>query len=221
MRRATRFLVVYRPGVGAFLRGGAFSRQESPIGDLLSKAQYLAIARILRPQGRRGEVAAEILTDFAERFQGLGRVFLRGPAQDEKQQAIAYQLESVWPHKGRMILKLAGVDSIEQAERLRGSEVLIPFEERVQLPAGHFYVFELIGCQVMERRPEGMACLGTVGGLQATGGVSLLEVEGPQGEVLIPFAEVICKKIDVAARRIEVELPGDLLELNATVPKPA
>jgi len=92
--------------------------------------QFLAIARILRPQGRKGEVAAEILTDFPARFQQLPSVFLEVSGQAPQ----PVGLERAWPHKGRIILKFSGIDSIESAARLRGRQVLIPWEQRTPLP---------------------------------------------------------------------------------------
>lgn len=186
---------------------------------------YLAIARIARPQGRRGEVAAEILTDFPERWESLRRVWLGTPESDlpsapgEAPREVT--IESAWPHKGRMILKLSGVDSTETANGLRGLHVLVPREDRVALPDHSYYVWELEGCQVARERPEasedldGDDLVGTVTAVEPTGGVPNLRVARPGGgEVLIPLAQEICTKIDIAARTIIVNPPGDLLDLN-------
>ena len=172
--------------------------------------EFLAIARIIRPQGRRGEVTAEILTDFGEQFHTRHQVFLRsgmGPPRPRR-------LEKAWPHKGRMVLKFDGVDSIAEAEQLRGQEVLIRSEQRIPIPPRHFYLFELIGCRVVEPSREGHRDLGTVEGLESNPGVDLLRVRRGREEFLIPFAQALCKKIDVMQKIIEVELPEDLLELN-------
>jgi len=173
--------------------------------------QYLAIARILRPQGRKGEVAAEILTDFPERFRQLGTVLLEVPGQAPKPIA----LEHSWPHKGRMILKLSGVDSIESAERLRGLQVFIPWEQRTPLPPHHYYLCELHGCRVVWER-QGRE-IGTVTEVESTGGVDVLHVRRPDGrsEVLIPLAQEICTRIDSASRTIVIDPPEDLLDLNS------
>ena len=172
--------------------------------------EFLAIARITRPQGRRGEVAAEILTDFPARFQTLDEVFLRSGLEPPQTR----RLEKAWPHKGRIILKFQGVDAIDEAERLRDYQVVIRREERVPAPPNHYYLYELVGCKVKEQRPEGLLELGSVEGLEATGGVDLLKVKTAEGELLIPFAEAICKKVDLTARVIEVELPEDLADIN-------
>jgi 16S rRNA processing protein RimM len=172
--------------------------------------QYLAIARIVRPQGRRGEVAVEILTDFPSRFQALRRAFLAEPGQPLK----PVTLEHAWPHQGRMVLKFAGVDSIESASRLRGQHVWIPWEERIQLPPDHYYFWELKGCRVLTER-EGVPCeIGTVTEVEATGGVDLLHVATGRGEVLIPLAQSICTRIDTLRKTIVIDPPEDLLELN-------
>ncbi len=172
--------------------------------------QFLAIARILRPQGRKGEVAAEILTDFPERFSGLQSVFLEAPGQTPR----SIGVERSWPHKGRIILKFSGVDTIEGASRLRGLEVLVPWEQRTPLPAHHYYLCELQGCRVVwERRGKE---IGTVAEVEATGGVDILHVkrQDGKGDVLIPLAQEICTQIDLCARRIVIDPPEDLLEVN-------
>ncbi len=175
---------------------------------------FLAIARIVRPQGRRGEVAAEILTDFPERFSSLRQAYLERPGDTPAPAAI----ERAWPHKGRMILKLAGVDSIERAEELRGRHVLIPRGEKTALPPHHYYLWELEGCHVVAERQGRRREVGTVVSVQPTGGADVLHVEAPQGartrEVLIPLAQAICTRIDTAAKIIVIDPPEDLLDLN-------
>ncbi len=175
---------------------------------------FITIARIVKTQGRRGEVAAEILTDFPERFQELRRAFLessQGPPG-------LLQVENVWPHKGRMVLKFSGVDSITQAQRLVGLHVLIPREERMALPPHHYYVWELRGCRVVTERDGAQSEVGTVTDVESTGGVDLLRVSRRQGqgsEVLIPLAQAICTRIDVKERTIVIDPPEDLLDLNS------
>lgn len=172
--------------------------------------KYLAIARILRPQGRKGEVAAEILTDFPERFKQLQTVVLELPGQPPKPAT----LESTWLHKGQIVLKFAGIDSIDSASSLRGGEVLIPWEQRTTLKPHQYYLCELQGCRVVWER-NGLE-IGTVVEIEPTGGVDVLHVQRPNGqsEVLIPLAQEICTRIDLEARTIMIEPPEDLLELN-------
>lgn len=181
--------------------------------------QFLAVARISRPQGRQGEVAAEILTDFPERFEKLRQAYLENPGRAPELRTI----ESCWFHKGRIILKFDGVDSIDAAERLRGRHILVPQEEKVPLPEHQYYVADLVGCRVL-REPT-LEEVGRVIGVDTTGGASILRVElcGPPGEpqrggklreALVPLAQAICTRIDPAARVIVIDPPEDLLELN-------
>jgi len=173
--------------------------------------EFLAVARIVRPQGRRGEVVAEILTDFPQRFAILRRVYLERPESTPE----PVPVEKVWPHQGRVVLKFPGVDSIDQANRLRGVHVLIPREERMPLPAHHYYVWELKGCRVIAECQGASSEVGTVVEVEPTGGVDLLHVATPRGEVLIPLAQDICKRIDTEAKTIVIDPPEDLLDLNA------
>lgn len=174
----------------------------------------LALARVLRPWGRRGEVAAEILTDFPERLAALkeaklceGESAVRKPPRD-------VSIRSCRIHLGQAIFHFVGVDSINDAEKLRGLEVQVPFE-RTELPQNRHYVDDLVGCEVCEQGAD--APLGRVREVQNTGGRAeswLLNVDTPRGELLIPLAAEICTRIDTAARRIEVRLPAGLRDLN-------
>lgn len=173
-------------------------------------SEFVAVARIARPQGRRGEVAAEILSDFPERFAGLKTVFL----QEAGGLPEAVQVEDAWPHKGRIILKFAGVDSISEAERLRGREVLIPRSERAPLAEHQYWVSDLEGCRVLVERDGTTTEVGRVVGVDAAGGAEVLRVESARGEVLIPLAQEICTRIDTESKVIWIDPPEDLLELN-------
>jgi 16S rRNA processing protein RimM len=182
---------------------------------------WVAIARVLRPRGRRGEVVAEVLTDFPERFATTKRAFLENPETVPQPVEIA----ETWWHEGRLILRFAGVDSITQAERLRGRLLMIPQQERVALGENQYYVWQLIGCAVFcrgSRQP-----LGEVTGIEPTGGVELLKVRrsgfeaARSGDLLIPFAHEICPEIDVGARRIVIDPPEGLLDLNEERPHAA
>ncbi len=204
------------------------------------------VARVLRPRGNKGEVAVELLTDFPERLTKLQEVFL-GRVHDEESAAkfagafgasepTPIGVKSCWlsqNHRGQGVFHFAGVASINEAEKFRGLDVLLPFEQRVSLPAGQYFLADLIGCAVFEAAggesavaspPCSMATapqlLGTVRDVQFPGegksvrGTPLLEVKTEQGELLIPLAEDICRRIDPGARRIEVVLPEGLLDLN-------
>ena len=173
--------------------------------------RFLAVARIFRPQGRKGEVLAEPLTDFPARFKELRQVFLEIPGSAP----LATKIEDVWLHKGRWVIKLSGVDSISDASVLKGRHVLILAEERVQLPPNHYYLWELQGCRVVTERRGREVEVGRVTDVEPTGGVDVLHVATPHGEVLIPLAQAICTKIDKQAGTILIDPPEDLLDLNA------
>lgn len=195
--------------------------------------RWVALAHILRPRGNKGQVAAEILTDFPERLTGLHEVFL-GHAGGEGSPPHPAAVKSCWlnPHRAaQAVFHFEGCSTIADAEQLRGLHVLLPVEQRMPLPARSYFVSDLIGCTVFElpadipattSSPCSLASapepLGVVREVQFTGesvrGTPVLAVDAAQGEILIPLAEDICKRIDVVARRIEVVLPEGLRELN-------
>ncbi len=174
---------------------------------------FLAIARIVTTQGRRGEVLAEILTDFPDRFRELRQVFLEKPGAPPAPVAV----EKTWPHRGRIVLKLAATDSIAEAQQLIGRHLFIRAEERMPLESNQYYLWELTGCQVVAEREKRRSRIGTVTRVEFTGGVPLLRVSraGRNGEeVLIPLAQAICTEIDIKTKTIVVDSPEDLLGLN-------
>ncbi|MGH9355025.1 MAG: ribosome maturation factor RimM [Terriglobia bacterium] len=191
------------------------SQRPNPVHDAReggAEEPFLAVARILKPQGRRGEVCAEILTDFPNRFHQLRRVFIENAGEAPRELAIDF----VWPHKGRMVLKFVGVDSIDGAERLRGRCLLVPFEERIALADNSYYWSELCGCSVVMGSPGKWTEIGAVESVEPTPGVALLHVarKGSQVEVLIPLAEEICTHIDPDSKIIVIDPPENLLGLN-------
>ena len=171
-------------------------------------AEGIVIARIARSWGNRGEVTADVLTDFPERFDTVSDVTLRRGATER-----GAVLEGHWFHKGRVVLKFAGVDTISDAEPLAGFDVVIREEELHELPEGEdlYYDFDLVGCSV---ETAGGERIGDVESIVRTGGIELLSVRRRGGpEALIPFVDEICVEVDVEAKRIIVELPEGLLEL--------
>lgn len=171
----------------------------------------VTVARILRPRGLRGELAAEILTDFPERLPKLREVWLA----DGRSAPRRVQVRRCWlsPSRGgQAIFHFDGVENVEVAERLRGCEVQIPLEQRAKLDPGNYYVGELIGCEVWEAGAA--AAMGAVRDVEFPGGVPLLAVETPEGEILVPLAAEFCLRIDVSAKRIDVALPEGLRDLN-------
>jgi len=176
----------------------------------------LTLARILRPWGRRGEVAAEILTDFPQRLTERREAWLAAGGSAPRRVKIL----SCRVHLGQAIFHFEGIDSISAAETLRGCEVQVPLDERAPAGETRHYITDLIGCAVCE---EGSAAaLGTVQDVQRGGDSPdaavdswILVVATSRGELLIPLAAEICTHIDTAGRRIEVRLPEGLLDLNA------
>ena len=195
-----------------------------------SPQKFVTVARILGARGRKGEVSAELLTDFPERLKDQRELFLAAVSAPPRQMA----LESFWVdrnHPGRCVFHFAGILSIDQAERLRGFEVQIPWERRAALPAGSYFVTDLVGCSVFElpaaaslassspcSLPALPALLGQVRDVYFPGegqpGTPLLALDTPEGELLVPLAQDICRKVEVGARRIEVTLPEGLRELD-------
>ena len=193
--------------------------------------RWVQVARVVRPRGNKGEVAAELFTDFPSRLSSLKSIYLRKDAGEPRRVGLL----NFWidrNHPGQGVFHFEGCGSIGEAESLRGLDVLLPIEERVELPAGHYFVTDLMGCTVFElpKTPTKLASpacaaeeapcvLGTVRDVffpgEGVAGTPLLQVETSAGEVLIPLAEDICARIDVAARRIEVHLPEGLKDLDA------
>ena len=194
--------------------------------------RWIAIAHILRARGNKGEVAAQLLTDFPERLAQMREVFLSDGAGRSEPRPV--NLKAFWMdqnHRGQGVFHFEGCASISEAEKFRGLDVLLPFEQRVKLPVGQYFVSDLIGCSVFESPAEppvvssspcsiatAPALVGTVRDVQFTGenisGTPLLVVDTQHGELLVPLAEDICTRIDPAARRIDVVLPEGLRELN-------
>ena len=190
----------------------------------------MQVARIIRPRGNKGEVLAELFTDFPARLSSRLQIFLR-QAQNEPR---AIGLQNFWVdrnHPEHGIFHFEGCSSIDAAEKFRGFDVLIPLADRVKLPAGKYFVSDLIGCSVFdnlmaEAKLSSPACameeaprlVGTVQDVyfpgEGTAGTPLLQVQTAAGELLVPLAEDICRRIDVAGRRIDVTLPEGLSDLN-------
>jgi 16S rRNA processing protein RimM len=169
--------------------------------------EFITIARVAKTQGRHGEVAAELHTDFPEKFAERKKLFALS-ADGERREL---QLEEFWPHKSYVVLKFAGVDSITDAEALVGCELQVPLEQRAALDAG-VYVSDLVGCEVFDRERQ----VGTVKDVQfGAGEAPLLVIFKGSKEILIPFAQEFVVGIDIAGKRVEMKLPAGMLELDA------
>lgn len=171
-----------------------------------TEGELVAVARAVKTRGLRGEVVAELLTDFPERFEGLERLIAVGA--DGSRQVL--ELEEHWFHQGRVVLKFAGYDSVEAAGALVNLEFTVPESERVELEEDEYYDWELEGCRVETVEGEG---LGTVREIMRTGGVEMLVVDNGEGrDYLIPMAEDICVEMSVERKLIRVDVPEGLLE---------
>jgi len=204
---------------------------------------WVWLARIRRPQGRKGEVLAEILTDFPQKFAERKQLWLLpgapasasvvapasasvgapGPShlgtretKPTPPQARPIELTNHWLHKGGIVLHFAGVDSITAAEELKGLFVAIPQTERAQLAADETYIGDLIGCVLVDVAGANAVTVGEIENVDRAGGAApLLVVRGARGEVLIPFAKTYLRRIDLEGKRVEMALPEGLVDLNA------
>ena len=187
---------------------------------------WVWLARIRRPQGRKGEVFAEILTDFPDKFAERRRVWLLAAdvpaaaatgAHAAKPSPRQVELENHWLHKGGVVLHFAGVDSISDAETLAGMVVAIPRTERAELSEDEVYVGDLIGCALVDVAGAEAVRVGDIENVDRSGGAApLLVVRGAMGELLVPFAKSYLRKIDLEAKRVEMALPEGLIDLNST-----
>jgi 16S rRNA processing protein RimM len=176
------------------------------------------LARIVRPQGRRGEVLADLFTDFPERFAERKRLLLRPPTGTRPETMREVRVESHWLHKGRVVLKFSQVDSINDAESLRGFDVVIPREERTPLKDDAVYVSDLLGLKVIDVSRGGASeDAGEITDVEPEGaGPAMLVLRTPGGEeVLIPFVRAYLRKIDIEGGTLEMELPAGLLTMQA------
>lgn len=198
--------------------------EQSEIPNTPSGFPYTVVASILRPQGRVGEVLCVLLTDFPEKFSERSRVFLFAPGDVVASRADAareVELEDFWmpqgKNAGRVVLKLGGSDSISDAEKLAGLEVAIPLEERAALDDDEFFTADLLDCEIV-------TASGTIGRVvevdHALTGSPLLVVHNEAGEeFLVPLVKAYMKHTDLAGKRLEMELPAGLLEINKPEPK--
>jgi len=191
-----------------------------------STPAWVVLAHLLRPQGRKGEVLAELFTDFPERFEDQRRVFLAAPGfAGEEAEARSAEVVAFWlpvgKNEGRVVLQFAGIDTISEAESIAGQDVLVPREERLRLDDDSVYISELIGCTVF----DGSLSVGVVdevqfamtadGGRKLDDAAPLLAVRSPEGdEILIPFAKAFLVAVNTEAKRIEMTLPEGLIEVN-------
>ena len=189
-----------------------------------SLGEWAWLARIRRTQGRKGEVFADILTDFPQKFSHRRRLWLvaeektgaRPQAGGITPAPREVQLLNHWLHKGGIVLHFAGVDSISAAEQLIGFGVAIPKSERASLESDEAYISDLIGCTLIDVSSHSAVTVGTIEDVDRTAGPApLLIVRGlARNEILVPFARAWLRALDLEDRRVELALPEGLVDLN-------
>jgi 16S rRNA processing protein RimM len=179
-----------------------------------AKREFVLLAHLVRTQGRDGELIAEILTDFPERFSERTHVWLLPP--DAKAAPRQAAVERHWFHKSRVVFKIAGIDSIPDAAALRGWHVAIPREQRTPLTDDAMYVADLIGCHVIDEA-DGDVDLGPVLDVErgSGGGLDLLVLKKGDDELLIPLAKAYLLAFDLNTRLLRMRLPRGLTSINA------
>lgn len=172
--------------------------------------EFVTLARVVKTQGRRGEVAAEVHSDVPDRFAEGMKLLALGKSGDSREEL---EIEGLWPHKGLLVLKFRGVDSMNDAEGLVGSELQVPSAERAQLERGWNYVSDLVGCIVFDHGRE----IGRIEDVQLGAGEAplLIVAIGSGKKFDIPFAEAYLEGVDVAERQVRMNLPEGMLEINA------
>jgi len=171
------------------------------------RPETLAIARIARPRGNKGEVIADLHTDFPDRFDGLSEVWLSWPDGRRERRV----LTGSWPHQGRRVLKFEGADTISDAEPLAGAWVEIEAEQAVELPGGVYFDHDLVGCAVVDGAGRD---LGVVSGIERFPGNPQMVVRAGSGEFLLPAGGSFFLDVSIEHKRIVVDLPEGLVDLN-------
>ncbi len=173
-------------------------------------SEFITLARVVKTQGRHGEVGAEVHSDVPDRFAAGMKLSALGKSGETRREL---EVEEIWPHKGLLVFKFQGVDSISDAEVLIGSELQVPRADRAQLDQGWNYVSDLIGCAVLDHGAE----VGRIEDVQfGAGEAPLLIVAGKAGRKLdVPFAEAYLEGVDAAHRVVRMNLPEGMLDINA------
>ncbi|HZC24010.1 MAG TPA: ribosome maturation factor RimM [Candidatus Binatia bacterium] len=172
--------------------------------------EFVTLARVVKTQGRRGEVAVEVHSDVPDRFAEGMKLLALGKSGGSRKEL---EIEELWPHKGLLVLKFRGVDSMNDAETLIGSELQVASAERARLDHGWNYVSDLVGCIVFDRGQE----IGRIEDVQlGAGEAPLLMVAAKAGKKFdIPFAEAYLESVDVGQGQVRMNLPEGMLEINA------
>jgi 16S rRNA processing protein RimM len=167
--------------------------------------ELINIGRVVATQGNKGEVKVISLTDFPDRFRNLKRVYLvqRG------KEPITVEIEKAWHHKGFIILKIKGYDSISQAEELKGTFISIPEEERIKLRKDEYYIDEIIGLEVESEEGER---LGEIIDIIRNPGNDIYVIKNDR-ELWIPATKEVVKRIDLENRKITIHMMEGLESL--------
>jgi len=187
----------------------------NPDADAQTDIDFITLARVVKTQGRHGEIAAEVHSDVPDRFAVGVKLFALDRAEARRE----LEVEDLWPHKGLLVLKFAGVDSMSDAEALVGSELQVPSAERAELEDGWTYVSDLIGCTVFDLSSGTSREIGCIEDVQFGAGEAplLIVADGAGKKFDVPFAEAYLEKVDVARREVRMKLPEGMLEVNAPV----
>jgi len=171
---------------------------------------FITLARVAKTQGRHGEVAAEVHSDVPDRFTAGMKLFVLGKSGDSRREL---EVEELWSHKGLLVLKFLGVDSMSDAQSLVGSELQVPRAERAELEPGWHYVSDLVGCAVFDHGTG----IGRIEEVQfGAGEAPLLVVVSPGGKKFdVPFAETYLEGVDMRQKQVRMRLPEGMLEVNA------
>ncbi len=178
-----------------------------------TSGEWITLAVVIKTQGRRGEVAAELHTDIPDRFRPEMKLW----ALTKDGQRREVTVEDLWPHKSFLILKFQGIETMNDAESLIGAELQLPIAERAELDPGWTYLSDLIGCTVFDGNRE----IGQIEDVQfGAGEAPLLVVKsGKKLPYEIPFAEAFLEKLDLQQKQVRMKLPEGLLEVNAPLAK--
>jgi 16S rRNA processing protein RimM len=175
-----------------------------------SNGDFITLARVVKTQGRIGEVAAEIHSDVPDRFSVGMKLSALAKSGDSRREI---EIEELWLHKGLLVLKFFGIDSISDAEALIGSELQVPRADRAMLEQGWNYVSDLVGCVVFNHGSK----IGKIEDIQfGAGEAPLLIVAGSNGSKYdVPFAEAYLEGVDLKQKQVRMKLPQGMLEVNA------
>ena len=171
--------------------------------------EFITLARVVKTQGRYGEVAVEVHSDIPDRFaEGMKLLALEKSGEARRD----LEVEGFWPHKGLLVLKFRGVDSMSDAEELIGCELQVESADRASLEQGWNYISDLVGCVVLDHGVE----IGRIEDVQFGAGEAPLLIVGAGGKKFdVPFAEAYLDAVDMSQRQVRMNLPEGMLEINA------